>query len=388
MHVERIDRCRRRGFGQAVSLQQRHADRFQPALGHRRLHRHAPPQRDIHGRKIELGEIGIVEQGVEQRIDAGHYRHRVLAPFLDEAGNVARIGNQQVAGADHQEGQAVRGQREDVIERQGGDDEFLAVPHHRLDPGVGLHDVGGDIAVTQHGALGNTGRTAGVLQEGDIVVIQRHRLPAMLPAACQRRLEADGTGQLPGRHQLLDVANDEVDQRALQAAEHFAHRRHDDMPDRGVGDDLLQRMGEVFDDDDGRRPAILHLVFQLARRVQRVAIDHDATGAQRAKKRHRVLQQVGHHQRHPVTLFQTERLQPAGKGPGLLVKFAVGHRTIHADVGDLVGIGRTGLLEQGHQRRHVIDADVGRDALRVTLQPDFFHVSLLLRNFRYRAAPS
>ncbi len=131
LHVERIDRRCRRGFGQAVSLQQRGSRHLEPFFGNRPLHRHAAAQRHIHGREIELGKIGVVEQRVEQRVDAGHHGNRILAPLLDEAGNVARVGNQQVARTDHQEGQAVRRQREDVIQRQGGDDEFLAFTHHR-----------------------------------------------------------------------------------------------------------------------------------------------------------------------------------------------------------------------------------------------------------------
>ena len=65
-----------------------------------------------------------------------------------------------------------------MIQGQSGDDRFLS--HRPAGPAnaLGLQQVRNDIAVCQHGALGNTGRTAGVLQkchvfEGDIDRVQR-----------------------------------------------------------------------------------------------------------------------------------------------------------------------------------------------------------------------
>ena len=106
----------------------------------------------------------------------------------------------------------------------------------------------------QHGALGNAGRAARVLQEGDIVPGQRHRLEAVPAPGGEGRVEADRIRQLPGRHHLLDVAQHQVDHGALDGAEHLAHRRHHDMLDRRVRDHLLQRVREILDNDDGRRP--------------------------------------------------------------------------------------------------------------------------------------
>ncbi len=44
----------------------------------------------------------------------------------------------------------------------------------------------------------------------------------------------------------------------------------------------LQRGGEVFEDDDGLGAGVLQLVFQFARRVERVDVDHHVAGAQHA----------------------------------------------------------------------------------------------------------
>ena len=132
----------------------------------------------------------------------------------------------------------------------------------------------------QHRPFGNTGGAAGVLQESDVILIQRHRFPAVTLARGKCRLEVDGTGQLPRRHQLLHMAHDEIDQQPLEA-EQFAHRRDHHVLDRCPGNGLLQGMGEILDDNDGRRPGILQLVFQFARRVQGIAVNHNTTGTQR-----------------------------------------------------------------------------------------------------------
>ena len=45
---------------------------------------------------------------------------------------------------------------------------------------------------------------------------------------------------------------------------------------------LLQRLGEVLDDDDGLGAGVLQLVLELARRVERVDVHHHVAGAQDA----------------------------------------------------------------------------------------------------------
>ena len=69
-----------------------------------------------------------VQQGVEQRIHAADEEELVLLQFGDERREVARIGDQDVVRAEAQKQQAVRGEREDVIERQRGDDDPIARP--------------------------------------------------------------------------------------------------------------------------------------------------------------------------------------------------------------------------------------------------------------------
>ena len=116
-----------------------------------------------------------MQQGVEQRIDADEDRYRVFPEFGDEGRDIARVGDQQIGSAKFDEGEAIRGQREDVIQRQRRDDKLAPLTQLRLDPGIGLCQIGENIAMRQHGAFRQTGRAAGVLQKGEIFLLDCHR---------------------------------------------------------------------------------------------------------------------------------------------------------------------------------------------------------------------
>ncbi len=68
---------------------------------------------------------------------------------------------------------------------------------------------------------------------------------------------------------------------------------------------------------------ILELVLELARRVQRVDVDHHVAGAQDGGHHHRILRHVGHHDGHAVALDQAQALQVGRKGAAQAVGFAV-----------------------------------------------------------------
>ena len=80
----------------------------------------------------------------------------------------------------------------------------------------------------------------------------------------------------------------------------------DDVRDGGLVQHLLQGMGKVLQHDDDLRARVLELMLQLARRVERVDVDHRHARSQRAEHRDRILQQVGHHQCHPIALGQAD----------------------------------------------------------------------------------
>ena len=99
--------------------------------------------------------------------------NRYLRHFLDEARDVPRVGNEHVLSAQRHEHEAIGRQREDVIQRQRRDDDVARVAQERLHPGPCLEEIGDDVAMKQHRALGHAGRAARVLQEGDVVGADR-----------------------------------------------------------------------------------------------------------------------------------------------------------------------------------------------------------------------
>src|SRR6516165_4386502 len=66
------------------------------------------------------------DQSAEQRVDPGKGRTARLTQSLDQAVDIARIGDEPVLGADRVIGDEVQHQREDVIKRQRGDHHILA----------------------------------------------------------------------------------------------------------------------------------------------------------------------------------------------------------------------------------------------------------------------
>ena len=83
----------------------------------------------------------------------------------------------------------------------------------------------------QHRAFGDARGAAGILQEGDIVGLDRGgREPDLRPAA-SASLNGDRAGHCVSRHHFLDVANDDIDQRAFHATEHVAHAGDHDVFD-------------------------------------------------------------------------------------------------------------------------------------------------------------
>ncbi|MNP70485.1 hypothetical protein D3C76_1667240 [compost metagenome] len=72
----------------------------------------------------------------------------------------------------------------------------------------------------------------------------------------------------------------------------------------GFVDHFLEGVREVRDNHNCRCAAVVQLMLQLARGIEGVNVNHDHPGAQNAKQRHRILQQVRHHQRDPVAFFQ------------------------------------------------------------------------------------
>ena len=117
--------------------------------------------------------------------------------------------------------------------------------------------------------------------------------PREAPFASAR--EADRVRMRIGRHHLLHVLHDEVDERALEEGEEVAHGGRHDVAAVGVGQGAFEGLREVFDDDDRFGAGVLQRVVNFARRVERVDVHDDEARAQARVDGDDVLKEVRHH---------------------------------------------------------------------------------------------
>ena len=192
------------------------------------------------------------------------------------------------------------------------------------------------------------------MEEGGVVRADLHRLQGHGRALRQSLIEAGdaapaGQRQAEFRHHLFHVPDREVDQRATPPAQHVAQAGQHHMLHLRAVDHLRERLGEVLEHDDRFGAGVLELVFQLARRVQRVHVHHGVARAQDSGNGDRVLEHVGHHHRDAGALLHAAALQPGGEEFGIGVQLRVGHELVHAHVRVAVGVLAEGLFEHLHQ---------------------------------------
>ncbi len=128
-------------------------------------------------------------------------------------------------------------------------------------------------------------------------------------------------------------------------------------------------MCKVLQHEKRLRAGILQLMFQLARCVKRIDIDHHHACPQDSINRNRILQDVRHHHGNPVAFFQSSGLQPGGDGSGFSVQFPVSQRLSHAGKGLPVGKLHTALFEKIDEGGIGRYGNFGRNARRIGRQP-------------------
>ena len=180
-------------------------------------------------------------------------------------------------------------------------------------------------------------------------------------------------------HGFFDVAQHKVHQRAFDCAKHFAHAGEDDVFDLRARQYQFQRVGKIFQHDDGACAAVVKLVFQFARGVKRVGVHYHQACFQDAKHGDGVLQQVGHHHGNALAARQFEHvLQIGGEVVGQLADLAVAEFFAHAVKGGLIAKLGNALLHYVYHRGVVRGVNFGVYACFVAFEPDFFHVGVSL----------
>ena len=217
-----------------------------------------------------------------------------------------------------------------MVERQRGDDGFFAGPEQIDNPFGRLLHIGADVAVAEYGAFGHAGRAARVLQQCGVFAGQGNGAEGVRRAFFQGRLKRDGVGNAVFGHHFFHFAQDEIYQRTFEEAEHFPDRGDDDVFDLSARQHQFQRVGKIFQNDDGGRAAVFQLMLQLARGVERIGVYRHQPRLQDAEKRNRVLQQVGQHNRHALAARQLQDvLQIGGEVFRQLADFGVSERFAH-----------------------------------------------------------
>jgi len=279
------------------------------------------------------------------------------------------------------------------------EEQAATATHFRVFPGDGAHSDALAQFVSRLDAIGYYGNYSfdvyndDYLQMPPEVVAGRARRAAIwlaetvlrraLPVPNVERLRAAGgervveggrAGNVPRRHHLLDVLDDQVGQHPLERRKHVADLRRDDGADRRMGDDFLERVREVLEHNDRRRARVLQLMLEFPRRIQWVSVYYHDARPLRPKQRNRVLQQVRQHDRHPVALLQAGDLLQVGREVAAqVVELAVGDRHAHVPVGRQVREPRAARLQDLLEGAVGRDVNFGGHPFRVLLQPDLFH---------------
>ena len=354
--ARRIEADDGRGLGHAVALGDRAAGDGFPAFGRAARQRHAAGDGQLETREVQRLEVITLTQRREQRVEADEGGERCPGQCLDEAIDIARIGDQHAVVAAFHAVEAIHREGIDVIDRQRRDQHLLTFIEHITDHAARLQHVGDQIAVGQHGALGDAGGTAGVLQRGDVLGLARDTRVREPRPALEHVTQAVCVGQVVLRHHLLDVAHRQVDQRTLGEVMQVTDLGDDDLLDGRALEHLLELVRHVGQNHDGASAGVMELVLHLALGVERVGVDHHQAGAQRAEYRHRELQQVRQLDGDAVTGLKAGLVfQPGGEIARQAVHIGVAERLAHAAEGRTVGIVGAAGLEDLENRGVILE---------------------------------
>jgi hypothetical protein len=175
------------------------------------------------------------------------------------------------------------------------------------------------------------------------------------------------------------VAQHEIDQQVLWKAEQVSDAGRDDVLDFGVVDDFLEDVCKVFEYDDALCAGIRELVFEFASGIERVDVHHDQPGTKRAAHRYRVLDNIRQHDRDSLAARHSEvLLQVTGELHGQFVEIPVSDRRPHVGVCRVFRILLETVFDQFPNRSKFRRRHLFGHAVRVGLQPDFFHAWIFL----------
>jgi hypothetical protein len=145
-----------------------------------------------------------------------------------------------------------------------------------------------------------------------------------------------------------------------------------------------QGVSDVLHHHDGARTGIDQLVLEFARRIEGVGVDDREAGAQRAEQSDRVLQQVGQHDGHPVSVLQPPLLQRGCEVPAQSVEVGIAQRFPQADKRLVLAEPIAALFKHIDNGSVFGEVNVSGHIGRVVLQPGLSIHERIFRELRYR----
>ncbi len=353
----------RRGFGQAVTFTHHTAGALLPAAGDLGVQRRTAGVDPLQPAEVDTVEVRVIHQRYKQRVDTGQQGERMAFQVGDHAIEITRIGDQNGMEPGEHRGDAVRGEGEDMVQRQRRDSHLTAISHVAfLQNADCLQHVTENIAVGQHCALGDTGSTAGVLQQRQVVqfAIDSHR------------------GQLVTQTQRLHKAHFIGGTRVVLRVAEVIHTGDDQRFDLGLVLDLAHQRDQLVEYHHRTGAGVGELVAGFVGGVLGVGVDDHQAGAQRAEDSNGVLQQVGQLNGQAVTRLQAGMLtQVASKGIGPATKLVKGQSVGTAGERRLVAITTAGLVKNIEDRGVTQLCQLCADGVMLRSR----HLSLLFLNY-------
>ena len=206
----------------------------------------------------------------------------------------------------------------------------------------------------EHGALGQAGRAAGVLEHRDVpdrIDLDR-RVPAVVGG---QLLEADVT--VVGRDVRDLLAAQHGEQGALAPGQEAAHGADHDLLEAGVHEPTgdLGVHGLDVERHHDRGPGILDLARDLALGVQRIVVDDRTAGLEHREEADHVVRAVRQEQTDPHARLDAELLEALGGPIYQLADLPVARLSTEEVETGPVGPSGDSVVEQLEQRprRHV-----------------------------------
>jgi hypothetical protein len=299
------------GCREPVAFQHVDAGDGLEALGHGGLQGHAAGHRAAQGFRRVFREPEFVVQPIEQRIHTGHPGDGVVLEGALEVRNRPRIGDQDVLGPPFVKEQHIRGEGEDVVERQRRENNFRTGTDFPAEEDFGLPHIRYQVGMAEHRALGDARRAAGILQHRQIIGAGIGRVILDLDApvraqsrAARERVTEQGMGMADWRQRPVPVALHQADDPAHHARHLFRDRREDDMLDRMDCGGFRQLVGEHVDDDERADTGIRELPPHLRAGIEGIGVDQHEAGLGDAECRDGKGEPVGHLKGDPVASVQ------------------------------------------------------------------------------------